>query len=122
MRLGPRAGWQAWVVDQASFLAWNGSAWNAAGLPAFLSDAVNVAAFVWRDHHPRDVELDGRHRLDAEPRRDLACDQHAPLAPDLGPVVDSAADQRSGVFTCWRGNAAGLGGWTFVTRLSLATL
>ena len=37
-------------------------------------------------------------------------------------VVDSAADQRSGVFTCWRGNAAGLGGWTFVTRISLATL
>ena len=37
-------------------------------------------------------------------------------------AVDSAADQRSGVFTCWRGNAAGLGGWTFVTRISLATL
>jgi hypothetical protein len=37
-------------------------------------------------------------------------------------TADSAADQRSGVFTCWRGNAAGLGGWTFVTRLSLATL
>ena len=37
-------------------------------------------------------------------------------------VADSASDQRSGVFTCWRGNAAGLGGWTFVTRISLATL
>ncbi len=37
-------------------------------------------------------------------------------------MVDSASDQRSGVFACWRGNAAGLGGWTFVTRLSLATL
>ena len=37
-------------------------------------------------------------------------------------MVDSASDQRSGVFTCWRGNAAGLGGWTFVTRISLATL
>ena len=37
-------------------------------------------------------------------------------------VVDSPSDQRSGVFTCWRGNAAGLGGWTFVTRISLATL
>ena len=37
-------------------------------------------------------------------------------------TADSAADQRSGVFTCWRGNAAGLGGWTFVTRISLATL
>ena len=32
------------------------------------------------------------------------------------------ADQRSGVTTCWRGNAAGLGGWTFVTRVSLVTL
>jgi hypothetical protein len=37
-------------------------------------------------------------------------------------TADSAADQRSGVFTCWRGNAAGLGGWTFVTRISLSTL
>ena len=37
-------------------------------------------------------------------------------------TADSASDQRSGVFTCWRGNAAGLGGWTFVTRISLATL
>ena len=40
MRLVPRAGWQAWVVDEAGFLAWNGSAWVAAGLPAFFSDAV----------------------------------------------------------------------------------
>ena len=40
MRLVPRTGWQAWVVDEASFLAWNGSAWVAAGLPAFFSDAV----------------------------------------------------------------------------------
>jgi hypothetical protein len=37
-------------------------------------------------------------------------------------TADSASDQRSGVFTCWRGNAAGLGGWTFVARVSLATL
>jgi len=29
---------------------------------------------------------------------------------------------RSTGWACWRGNAAGLGGWTFVTRLSLATL
>jgi hypothetical protein len=36
-------------------------------------------------------------------------------------TADSAADQR-GAPACWRGNAAGLGGWTFVTRLSLATL
>ena len=37
-------------------------------------------------------------------------------------VVDSAADQRSTGWACWRGNAAGLGGWTFVTRVSLTTL
>jgi hypothetical protein len=40
MRMVPRAGWQAWVVDEASFLAWDGSAWVSAGLPAFFSDAV----------------------------------------------------------------------------------
>ena len=37
-------------------------------------------------------------------------------------VVDSAAEQRSSGWACWRGNAAGLGGWTFVTRISLTTL
>ena len=37
-------------------------------------------------------------------------------------VVDSAAEQRSAGWACWRGNATGLGGWTFVTRLSLTTL
>ncbi len=37
-------------------------------------------------------------------------------------VVDSAADQRSAGWACWRGNAAGLGGWTFVARISLTTL
>lgn len=37
-------------------------------------------------------------------------------------VVDSAAEQRSAGWACWRGNAAGLGGWTFVTRVSLTTL
>ena len=36
--------------------------------------------------------------------------------------VDSAAEQRSAGWACWRGNAAGLGGWTFVTRISLTTL
>ena len=39
-----------------------------------------------------------------------------------GATADSAAEQRSAGWACWRGNAAGLGGWTFVTRLSLATL
>lgn len=33
--------------------------------------------------------------------------------------MDSASDQRSGVFTCWRGNAAGLGGWTFGFTVAL---
>ena len=37
-------------------------------------------------------------------------------------VVDSVADQRSAGWACWRGNLAGLGGWTFVTRISLTTL
>ena len=37
-------------------------------------------------------------------------------------TVDAAAEQRSAGWVCWRGNAAGLGGWTFVTRLSLTTL
>ena len=40
MRLVPRPGWQAWVVDEATFLGWDGSAWVSAGLPAFFSDAV----------------------------------------------------------------------------------
>jgi hypothetical protein len=37
-------------------------------------------------------------------------------------AVDSVADQRSAGWACWRGNAAGLGGWTFVARISLTTL
>jgi hypothetical protein len=37
-------------------------------------------------------------------------------------VVDSVAEQRSAGWACWRGNATGLGGWTFVTRISLTTL
>ena len=37
-------------------------------------------------------------------------------------LVDSVADQRSAGWACWRGNAASLGGWTFVTRISLTTL
>jgi hypothetical protein len=37
-------------------------------------------------------------------------------------VTDSSADQCSAVFVCWRGNAAGLGGWTFITRFFLTTL
>ena len=37
-------------------------------------------------------------------------------------VVDSVAEQRSTGWACWRGNATGLGGWTFVSRISLTTL
>ena len=37
-------------------------------------------------------------------------------------TADAAAEQRSAGWACWRGNAVGLGGWTFVARLSLATL
>jgi hypothetical protein len=37
-------------------------------------------------------------------------------------TADSAAEQRSVGWACCRGNAAGLGGWTYVTQLSLATL
>ena len=37
-------------------------------------------------------------------------------------TASAAAEQRSAGWACWRGNAAGLGGWTFVTRISLATL
>jgi hypothetical protein len=37
-------------------------------------------------------------------------------------TIDAAAEQRSAGWACWRGNAAGLGGWTFVTRVSLTTL
>ena len=37
-------------------------------------------------------------------------------------VVDSVCDQRSAVTACWRGNAAGLGGFTLVSRISLTTL
>ena len=37
-------------------------------------------------------------------------------------TVDAAAEQRSAGWACWRGNAAGLGGWSFVTRISLTTI
>jgi hypothetical protein len=37
-------------------------------------------------------------------------------------VVDSAAEQRSAGWACWRGNVTGLGGRAFVTRISRTTL
>ncbi|WP_272860606.1 hypothetical protein [Paracoccus stylophorae] len=37
-------------------------------------------------------------------------------------TADAAADERSAGWVCWRGNADGLGGFTYVNRLSLVTL
>lgn len=37
-------------------------------------------------------------------------------------TANSAAENRTNATTMWRGNAAGLGGFTFITRISLATL
>ncbi|ATX65514.1 DUF2793 domain-containing protein [Roseinatronobacter bogoriensis] len=37
-------------------------------------------------------------------------------------TVDAAAEERSAGWVCWRGNAEGLGGFTYVNRLSLTTL
>ncbi len=37
-------------------------------------------------------------------------------------TVDAVADERAAAWVCWRGNAAGLGGWSYVNRLSLVTL
>ena len=37
-------------------------------------------------------------------------------------VVNSVIDQRAAAWVCWRGNAAGLGGWSYTNRLSLTTL
>ncbi len=35
---------------------------------------------------------------------------------------NSVADERSSITTCWRGNAAGLGGFTYTNRIGLVTL
>ena len=37
-------------------------------------------------------------------------------------TADAVAEERSAGWVCWRGNAAGLGGWNYVNRLSLTTL
>ena len=37
-------------------------------------------------------------------------------------TVDAAAEERSAGWVCWRGNAEGLGGFSYVNRLSLTTL
>lgn len=37
-------------------------------------------------------------------------------------TADAAAEERSAGWVCWRGNAEGLGGFTYVNRLSMVTL
>lgn len=37
-------------------------------------------------------------------------------------TADAAAQERSAGWVCWRGNAAGLGGWSYVQRFSMVTL
>lgn len=37
-------------------------------------------------------------------------------------TADAVADERSAGWVCWRGNADGLGGWSYVNRLSMTTL
>ena len=37
-------------------------------------------------------------------------------------TANATADERSAGWVCWRGNAAGLGGWNYVNRLSLTTV
>ena len=37
-------------------------------------------------------------------------------------TADSAAEERATGWVCWRGNTEGLGGWTYVARLSLSTI
>ncbi|WP_103256905.1 DUF2793 domain-containing protein [Tabrizicola aquatica] len=37
-------------------------------------------------------------------------------------TASAAAEERSAGWVCWRGNAEGLGGWNYVSRLSLTTL
>ncbi len=82
-----------------------------------------LVALGHNDHHYRRAANHlGRHRLAPDAGRHEPRCQHAPLAPDLGGrrgLGGRSAIRRLG---CWRGNAAGLGGWTFVTRISLTTL
>lgn len=37
-------------------------------------------------------------------------------------TANSVSDERSAATVCWRGNAAGLGGWTYINRVSLTAL
>ena len=37
-------------------------------------------------------------------------------------TVNAVAEERSAGWVCWRGNADGLGGWSYVNRLSMTTL
>jgi hypothetical protein len=40
MRLVPRPGWLAWIADEATLCVWDGSAWDAVGVPQDVSDAI----------------------------------------------------------------------------------
>lgn len=37
-------------------------------------------------------------------------------------TANASSDERSATTVCWRGNAAGMGGWTYTNRISLVTL
>jgi len=40
MRLVPRQGWLVWIAAEQAFVVWNGTAWDAVGVPQDVSDAV----------------------------------------------------------------------------------
>lgn len=75
------------------------------------------------DHHRKSADHLGRHRIHPDAGCNEPCREHAALAFDF---CGSRGLGRRVAFRwlglCWRGNAAGLGGWTFVTRISLTTL
>ncbi len=169
VRLIPRPGWIAWVMDEDTALVWSGTAWIGLASPLLLA-ALGEAP----DPPPQGkLLLHARQRAgQASPEilhpdgRGFALQGHLGFAriarwsPTSGvtianeglpqnsvgtistptlttgsrleaarrwrntsaAAVDSAAEQRSAQWACWRGNAAGLGGFTFTTRISLAAL
>ncbi len=40
MRLLPRAGWLAWIADEATYAVWTGTIWKLVGVPQDVSDAI----------------------------------------------------------------------------------
>ncbi len=82
-----------------------------------------VVALRHDDHHNRrHADHLGRHRLAPHSRRDEPGSLYPPPALDLGGRGGLGGRSALAGWACWRGNAAGLGGWTFVTRISLTTL